>query len=137
MKVIVCLDDDNGMLFNKRRQSQDRALRENIIKNLQGAKLWMNEYSFKQFKENQDSIVIEEIFLDSANENDYCFVENLPLSSCEQKISTLIIYRWNRKYPADTYFDLELCNWELADSEEFSGYSHEKITKEIYIRKGK
>ena len=31
MKVIVTVDDSFGMLFNKRRQSQDRILREKIL----------------------------------------------------------------------------------------------------------
>ena len=31
MKLIVCLDDKNGMMFNKRRQSRDRVLIENVL----------------------------------------------------------------------------------------------------------
>lgn len=138
MKVIVCLDVSNGMLFNMRRQSQDKVLRQDILNNLNGSRLLMNEYSFKQFKEeSQDAIIIEEKFLSIADKDDFCFVENVPLSQYEQKISTLIIYHWNRKYPADLYFDLELQNWDLISTEDFTGNSHEKITKEIYIRKGK
>ena len=30
MNIIVCLDDKNGMMFNKRRQSQDKLLRSDI-----------------------------------------------------------------------------------------------------------
>lgn len=30
MNIIVCLDDKNGMMFNKRRQSQDKILRNSI-----------------------------------------------------------------------------------------------------------
>lgn len=137
MKVIVCLDDSAGMLFNKRRQSQDKVLREDIINNLHGAGLCMNEYSFKQFKDTTEiPITVDEKFLEHAGEDDYCFVENTALSQYERNISTLIIYHWNREYPADFYFDLELENWDLVSTEEFAGYSHEKITKEIYIRRG-
>lgn len=137
MKVIVCLDDSAGMLFNKRRQSQDKVLREDIIKNLHGAKLFMNEYSYKQFKDiAQNSIIVEDDFLKTAGKEDYCFVENVSLKQYEQKISTLVVYHWNRNYPADFYFNLNLDNWNLTSTEEFQGYSHEKITKEIYIRKG-
>ena len=31
MIVIVCVDDNNGMMFNKRRQSQDRVLRQRML----------------------------------------------------------------------------------------------------------
>lgn len=136
MKVIVCLDDDNGMFFNKRRQSQDCAVRDDIAASLQGTRLCMNAYSFKQFKEEVSFIRTEETFLEHAGEGDVCFVENVALRPYEQDITELIIYRWNRKYPADFYFDLDLQKWEMIKSEEFTGNSHEKITKETYIRKG-
>ena len=34
MNIIVCLEDKNGMMFNKRRLSQDVAIREDIYKNM-------------------------------------------------------------------------------------------------------
>jgi len=43
----------------------------------------------------------------------------------------LILYRWNRTYPADLYFTLSLEGWTLERREEFAGSSHEKITKEV------
>ena len=45
MIAIVCLDDENGMLFNGRRQSRDRVVTERIALLAAGKKLWMNEYS--------------------------------------------------------------------------------------------
>lgn len=36
-------------------------------------------------------------------------------------------------YPADLYWDLSLEGWTLARREEFPGFSHEIITKEVYI----
>ena len=133
MKIIVCIDDNKGMLFNKRRQSQDNTLREDIINNLNGSRLLMNEYSSKQFKDTQqDHITVDNNFLSTAAEDYYCFVENLKLSPYQEKISELIIYHWNRNYPADTYFDIDLSQWELITTTEFAGSSHEKITKEIY-----
>ena len=45
------------------------------------------------------------------------------------------MFRWNRDYPADTYFDLSLeSGWTRTETSEFAGSSHETITKEIYIR---
>ena len=103
MNIIVCLDDKNGMMFNKRRQSQDKLLRSDI-------------------KE--------------CNENDFCLVEDKSLYKYIDKINTIVIYNWNRIYPTDLHFDIDLNNnsWELMNESEFEGSSHEKITKKIYRR---
>lgn len=41
MILIVCVDDHNGMMFNHRRQSQDRILRGDILELTEGKILWM------------------------------------------------------------------------------------------------
>ena len=135
MKVIVCLDDNNGMLFNQRRQSQDKDLRSDMINHLHGRKLWMNEYSAKQFEEvYRPFIVVDENPAVNSGEEDDCFIENFTLRPYEEKVSALIIYRWNRKYPADRHLDIDLANWRLVHTEEFPGNSHDKITREEYIK---
>ena len=45
MKIILILDDDNGMMFNKRRQSQDIAVREKTAGIAGGSRLWLHAYS--------------------------------------------------------------------------------------------
>ncbi len=47
MIIMICLDDRGGMLFNKRRQSQDVLLRQQILTETAGGRLWMNSYSAK------------------------------------------------------------------------------------------
>lgn len=67
MILIVCVDDHNGMMFNHRRQSQDRVLRADILELTGGKKLWMNAYSRKQFAESDaEKIRVDEMFLDVA-----------------------------------------------------------------------
>ncbi len=44
MIVIAAVDDCMGMMFNKRRQSQDRVLRQRIISLAEGKNIWMNAY---------------------------------------------------------------------------------------------
>lgn len=39
----------------------------------------------------------------------------------------------DRAVRADLYWDLSLEGWTLARREEFPGFSHEIITKEVYI----
>ena len=75
MNVIICLDQNNGMLFNNRRQSRDRIVRKNILEYINGAKLYMDEYSFKQFSEEKADNIIVDNNLENATEHDFCFVE--------------------------------------------------------------
>ena len=128
MKLIVCLDDKNGMLFNKRRQSRDKILIENILELCKGEVLYTNEYSSALFPDN--SVVICEDF--EKVENGFVFAENFMVD--EDKIHEIIIYKWNRVYPADTFFNISLDNWNLAETVDFVGSSHEKITRERYVR---
>lgn len=133
--MIVCaaIDDNLGMMFNNRRQSQDKILREHMIHMCSGSTLWMNEYSKSQFEAPlPEYVVADDDFLEKAGEDDYCFVENAPLASYEASIQKIILFRWNRAYPADTYFDIPLSEhgWELISVAEFEGNSHKNITKE-------
>ena len=134
MRVIVCLDDNGGMFFNYRRQSRDRVLCADAVAMAQGTRLLMSSYSQPLFAQDVPNIVVANDFLDIAQEDDYCFVEDRALSDYAEKISEIVIYRWNKHYPADTYFDLSLdkLSFRLCEKYEFEGSSHEKITKEIY-----
>ena len=50
MYIIICLDDNNGLAFNHRRQSQDRIVEEDISKTVGEKKLWITDYSRKLFQ---------------------------------------------------------------------------------------
>lgn len=150
MKVIVCVDNRNGMMFNHRRQSQDRGLRKRLLELTGGKKLWMNAYSQKQFlqdlQENgtmpggqgisrrPEQIQVDESFLEKAGTGEYCFVEDRDVVPYEGRIEEVLLCRWNRDYPADMYFKLDLSGWKLVETQEYAGSSHEKITEERYVR---
>ncbi len=135
MIVIVCVDDKNGMMFNKRRQSRDYILIEDVLKEVGDHALWMNEYSAKQFIDCK--VNVSEDFLNLAKSGEYCFVENCSLKEYENQIERIILYHWNRTYPSDFYFTIDVTTslWQTVKVEEFAGSSHEKITKEIFERK--
>lgn len=138
MIIIACIDEKNGMMFNRRRQSRDRILREDILQECQGKSLWMNPYSYGLFADNPpDGITVSEDFLTQAGDGDYCFIEDADITGFLPQIQEIILYQWNRRYPADTYFPINLTdgNWELMERTEFAGSSHERITKEHYRRK--
>lgn len=135
MIIILCVDDNNGMMFNRRRQSQDRVLREDLLKLVGTGRLRMNAYSKKQFTDfGAAQAVIGEDYLDQAENGDFCFVEDKEVRPYEDQAERIILYRWNRVYPADFYFTLDLQGWTLEEMVEFAGSSHEKITREMYRR---
>ncbi len=140
MIVFAPIDDSFGMMFNKRRQSQDKKLREYILSKCGTNKLWMNSYSKKQFHDAQESenkILTDDNFLAKAGKGEYCFVENTSLKDFQEEIEKIFLCKWNRRYPGDQYFDVEVKteNWELTLIEEFEGNSHEKITVEEWRKK--
>ncbi len=130
MNLIICLDDKNGMLFNKRRQSRDSVLNERVLSISSGARLLMNTYSAKLFSDSET--VADDNFLNIAESSDYCFCE-AAVESLENA-EKIYVFRWNRHYPADTFFkfDIEKEGYSLESTEEFVGSSHEKITLDIY-----
>ncbi len=137
MILIICIDDKNGMMFNKRRQSKDSAVRSDIISEIGSGTLWMNEYTAKQFAEDGDltaKIMVDEEFLTKAGRGEFCFLEGEGAAEAEPAVEKLIIYKWNRLYPSDVRFDIDLNKWKLESTAEFAGTSHEKITKEVYIK---
>ena len=130
MNLIVCLDDRNGMMFNHRRQSRDAELCRRVTA-LTTGKLYMNTYSAKIFGESEKIVVCED-FLEKAGKNDFCFCESAPETL--ENVTGIIIYRWNRLYPADVHFgfDLEENGFTLVSTEEFIGNSHSVITEQIF-----
>lgn len=132
MKIILCLDNNKGMCFNKRRVSKDRVVTEKIGELAKNSVLWIAPFSAK-LMDGQD-VCIDEAFLSKAGNGEYCLVENEKLESVKNQIEELIIFWWNRDYPSDLKLDLDFSEFQKVGEEEFPGYSHEKITKEVYVR---
>lgn len=132
MKIVVCIDEKNGMMFNKRRQSRDMAVMADVIK-CAGTVL-IHPFSEKLFADYTGQVKIEETFLEHAKQGEVCFVENQKLLPYVDEIEEIWVYKWNRSYPADVYLDLDLNAWNLVEQVDFEGNSHEKITREIYSR---
>ena len=96
----------------------------------------MNAYSAKLFSDYSEKILVDDDFLSKAEENDFCFVESNNILSYLSDISSIILFKWNRHYPADKYFPIDLNGggWKLCNSANFAGKSHENITMEEYRR---
>ena len=135
MIAIVCIENSNGLLFNKRRVSQDKIVTEKIIELSQGSKLWMDNYSYPLFEQySTANINVADTFLSETSKGEYCFIENKSLKPFEKWLDKIIVFKWNRDYPSDFKIDLDLTEWELIDSKEFVGNSHKNITMEVYVR---
>lgn len=133
MNLIVCIDKSNGMMFNNRRQSQDKVLISKIIEKTSNAHLLTSEYSANLFSE-YDNVISTNDFIEQSKLGDFCFIEDADIPT--DNIEDIYIFNWNRDYPADKYFtfDLKLNNYKRINKEEFVGNSHKKITLEIYRR---
>ena len=134
MKICLCIDKEKGVMFFGKRQSRDRIQRDEMLKLVGKNKLWMSSYSAPLF-EGADNVIVDDEFLTRAPTGDYCFIEgqDFDLSLCE----AVIVYNWNRHYPADKFFpyDLKKEGFKLVSKRSFVGSSHEKITEEIYERR--
>ena len=134
MKIVVCVDDLGGMCFNRRRVSRDRVVLADVAKDLGGGFLYAAEYSRALLSECKVPLMVSDDFLDAASTNDTCFLEERGLLGYEEKIDAMTVYRWNRRYPSDLKLDVtpEDLGLQLVSTEELVGYSHERITKEVY-----
>ena len=133
MIIIACIDDRGGMRFNRRRQSQDRLLRLDLLREAGGRAVWMNEYSRKQFSEAPENLHVAEDFYLRAGEGEFCFFEDVDPAPWLEEAEAVILYHWNRRYPADRYFPVPLAGRCVERREEFAGFSHERITKESLV----
>ena len=138
MVVIQCVDNRNGILFNRRRQSQDRLLRARILSKLEGRRLWMNGYSFRQFQKDTSTgqvITVDAQFLSKAQAGEVCFVEGLPLRPLAGAHRTTPFYLpplepgYSGGHLPGSGFGRP--SWSLVS--QISGSSHPTITEEVYL----
>ena len=136
MRVSLCVDELGGMLFNRRRVSRDREVIADICRDAENCTLYVSEYSAPLFEDAQIKPTVSSDFLSIAEENDLCFVESEALAPYLSGITVLTVYKWNRRYPSDVKLDIdpERSGFKLFSVSEFAGYSHDKITKEVYVK---
>lgn len=128
MKLIVCVDKNNGLSFNHRRQSRDRIVTQDIVR---CAPVRIAPASSSLFADYPGAVMVSEDFLTAAKPDEWCFAELLPLP---EEPEVLTLYRWDRDYPADAFLPYDLSRWTLVSVEELTGYSHERIFKEVYAK---
>ena len=133
MTVVLCADDRGGLVFHGRRQSRDLMVRADLLRLAGGRPIWMDPYSREQFTaEEQGDLRVSRDILAQAEMDGLCFLELQPPQPYLERAEELIVYRWNRLYPADRRLALPPPGWHLARREDFPGHSHPTITREVY-----
>lgn len=123
MKLIFCIEDNNGYMFFGKRPSKDAALIKWLCDYVGSQKIYASTYSAPLF----DGCGVL-----SADKDGYVFVEDEPFELTG--VTELVLCRWNRRYPADKFVDFKPADLglSLAESHDIVGTSHDKITIEIY-----
>ena len=135
MILALCADKKDGMAFHRRRQSLDRAVRADLLTMAAGSPIWMTPYSALQFTEPDAVLRLSEAPLSQAGPGAWCFAEFPPLAPALERIERLVLYRWDRVYPADQRLDLNLeRDFRLVSAQDFPGHAHQIVTKEVYQR---
>lgn len=126
MIAITCAAKNGAMIFNNRRCSKDREVISDIVGCFKNIKI--REFSSDLF-ENDYAFIISSA--EQLSDTDVFFFEDIPFCDVSDKVSTLIVYRWDRVYPKGTSLDIDE-HFRLISQTEIKGYSHDKIIKEIY-----
>ena len=129
MTLIFCIDEERGIAFGGRRQSRDRELYKDIISDAANKQITMSAYSAKLF--DSGNIYVSDT---PTQEDDIYFLELKNPKDIIPLANRVVVYNWNRLYPSDVKFDAEMSSlgFSLVEKQDIKGFSHEKITKEIY-----
>ena len=128
MKIVaLCIDKENGMLFYDKRQSSDREVRKMICSMTD--KIYVDEYTALQFVEpylKEQLVVVEH---PEAIKKGLAFIER---SEIPEDADMIVIFKWDKKYPATTLFNFRLDGYRKVRKKKFRGFAHEKIEMSVY-----
>ncbi len=80
------------------------------------------------------SILTSEDFLAQAAPGEFCFLEDRPIRPFLDRVESMVLYHWNRRYPADLFLDLDpaALGGPCWAGRNFPAPPIKKITKEVY-----
>ena len=127
MTLILWSGKNGEMMFNHRRCSRDRAVIEDVLSMYAPAHLCVSAYSAALF---EGACVIGDL---ADAKGKVLFLEDFPLGSALDQAKKVIVYRFDRTYPADVRLEIPQ-SFSLTESLVLSGFSHDKITREVYVK---
>lgn len=130
MILIVCLDMHDGMRFNRRRQSTDKDVIARILDMFGDDKIAVRPCSEKLFSADRITVPGNPL------ESDVYFAEEICSIPPPNAVEKLVVFRWDKIYPADEKFPMKkfLEEFSIKESVSFPGNSHDTITLEVYER---
>lgn len=129
MKIIACVDNRLGMMFNHRRVSFDRYIVDDLQELLDRELIIVNADLACKINKKLSVQISNTVMIDT---DKYQWIENVNLSNYQYEITDLILYYFNRDYPYDIELGIDLSLYEIQNRKDFKGYSHDKITRIIY-----
>ncbi|MBR3631345.1 MAG: hypothetical protein IKN55_12855 [Oscillospiraceae bacterium] len=133
MVLITCVDQKNGLSFNGRRQTSDSAVYADIcnyaadhfcgIEMASSTMEAMSGYLRRIGSETNPA---------ATEPKQARFAEMDDCQGLDTLYDTLILYRWDKTYPADTFLSIGLQHYRLIEKQEMTGSSHKTIVKEVY-----
>ena len=126
MNVIVCLSNDNGLLFNDRRVSKDINIFNDIFKYTNT--LYVDKFSMDMIDYYNLNDKVKVFNINDVEKGAYYFNE---VFTNINNVEKLIVYSFNRSYPHDLDFNIN-DNLILDNEEDLIGNSHDVITKRVY-----
>ena len=149
MKLILCADERFGYSFNHRRQTSDREMVRDLKRRLgsEADRIRVNAYTERLLLRNgyfspEEAARREaspapagSAFLKNADDaSGWVWTENVDLKGLYHTIDELLLYVWDKRYPADLLFPEQLlAGLRPAETAEFPGYSHDLIRVEHYV----
>ena len=135
LHIAFAIDDNNGMMFNHRRVSKDSKLCKELLTTVysSGGRLQIRPCSSPLF---EDGVYTSDDPWNKAGPNDIVFIEDVDPATI-LGVTEVTLFRWNRKYPSDLKSTFNFSEYELVKIKEFTGSSHEKITKETWKKQEK
>ncbi|MBP0972553.1 MAG: hypothetical protein J5851_01450 [Oscillospiraceae bacterium] len=133
MVLITCVDQKNGLGFNGRRQTSDSAVYADICK--------YAEDHFCGIDMASDTMLALENYLKLTGQEEHPlftepkearFAELDDCKGLDDIYEMLILYRWDKTYPADIRLEIGMQNYALVEQHEMVGSSHKKIVREVY-----
>lgn len=133
----LCLDDARGVCFNGRLPSTDRTVSTRMLTLCEPHSLWCRPAAARAFDDlSPANFCVDDAPLEKAAPDDGVFFDGPPDKETLAQLNELVIFWWHRRYPADGYFHLDpaAIGFQLVDTQEYVGHSHENITEERYRR---
>lgn len=134
LHIAFVIDQRNGLMFNNRRVSMDSVLREEVLGLARAASgcVRVRPYSLTQFGKEELVQASDAPWCD-AKDGDVVFVEDVDPATISG-VSKVTLFHWNRRYPFDLVSTFDFADFELVQTKEFAGTSHERITEETWVR---